>query len=196
MGAIGNKLLLCSMNVGTHGARAPIRSKAQGVDFNARRKAPILTRLVRMALDARPISAALAVSPQITGADFAAIKAAGFRAIVNHRPDGEEEGQLSAAEGAQRAAAVGLAYLYQPIVNADFSLPRARMVAAAFAQALVDLPGPVLAHCRSGTRSAILWAMAAQFAQTHDIDFILQKTSEIGYNISNYLPVLRDLRQG
>ncbi len=84
------------------------------------------------------------------------IKAAGFVAIVNNRPDDEEAGQPGG--DAIRAAAEdhGLAYTAIPVTHAGFSHPQLDAMAAALAEA----NGPVLAYCRSGTRSCNLWALA------------------------------------
>src|SRR5260221_2164682 len=94
------------------------------------------------------------VAPQIAAADFAALAAAGVRTVINNRPDGEELGQLSSAEAARRAAAAGLAYRHIPVTAATLS----DEAVSAFRQE-VAASGTVLAYCRSGTRSATLWAL-------------------------------------
>ena len=109
-----------------------------------------------MTLSIRSVTPRLAVAPQIEPADIDAIKAAGYVAIVNNRPDDEEVGQP--AGDAIRAAAEdhGLAYTAIPVIHAGFSHPQLDAMAAALAAA----GGPVLAYCRSGTRSCNLWALA------------------------------------
>ena len=94
------------------------------------------------------------VAPQIAAADFAALAAAGVRTVINNRPDGEELGQLSSAEAARLAAAAGLAYRHIPVTAATLS----DEAVSAFRQE-VAASGTVLAYCRSGTRSATLWAL-------------------------------------
>jgi uncharacterized protein (TIGR01244 family) len=71
------------------------------------------------------------------------------------RPDGEDPGQLPAAEARQLAAAHGIAYHHIPITAATLT----RGDVDAFAATLRDAAEPVVAHCRSGTRSALLWAL-------------------------------------
>jgi uncharacterized protein (TIGR01244 family) len=88
--------------------------------------------------------------------DIAALAEQGVRTIVNNRPDGEDWGQLPAAKASQLAAAHGLAYHHLPITIASLS----RADVDAFAAILAEAPAPVVAHCRSGTRSALLWALA------------------------------------
>ena len=84
-----------------------------------------------------------------------ALAASGVKTIVNNRPDGEDPGQLSADEARGLAAAYGIAYHHIPFVAA--TLTRADI--DAFDAVLKDAPQPVVAHCRSGTRSTMIWAL-------------------------------------
>lgn len=95
------------------------------------------------------------VAPQIDPEEFAALKEKGFTAIVNNRPDGEEPGQPTAAEAAATAASLGLAYTHLPFSGYGFDEALVRAQQAA----LSAQPGPVVAHCRSGTRSLTIWAV-------------------------------------
>lgn len=103
-----------------------------------------------------PWDARISVSPQITLADVAQIKALGFRSIICNRPDGEEQGQLSAAQVSEEAVAHGLAFAHVPAVSGAIT----DQDGEAMANALATLPGPVLAYCRSGARSTRLVGMA------------------------------------
>jgi uncharacterized protein (TIGR01244 family) len=88
--------------------------------------------------------------------DIEALAEAGIRTIVNNRPDGEDFGQLLAAEARQLAESLGIAYHHIPVTMASL----APADVEAFAEVLKTAPGPIVAHCRSGTRSALLWALA------------------------------------
>jgi len=90
---------------------------------------------------------------QLTVGDIDQAAADGIRLIVNNRPDGEEPGQPSSAVLEAAARAAGLGYVHIPVAG---GFPPARI--EAMAQALEQ--GPVLAFCRSGTRSTFLWALA------------------------------------
>ncbi len=79
--------------------------------------------------------------------------AQGIRMIVNNRPDGEEPGQPPSAEIEAAARAAGLDYRHIPIAG-GFPPERVEAMARALEQ------GPILAFCRSGTRSTFLWALA------------------------------------
>jgi uncharacterized protein (TIGR01244 family) len=84
-----------------------------------------------------------------------ALAAAGTKVIINNRPDGEDPGQVPAEEARRLAEARGMAYHHIPFVAATLT----REHVDAFAAALRDAPGPVVAHCRSGTRSTMVWAL-------------------------------------
>src|SRR5437899_10550962 len=98
------------------------------------------------------LSAAGALGPS----DIDALAASGVRTIVNNRPDDEDPGQLPAAEARRLAEAHGIAYHHIPVTAASLS----RADVEAFAAVLGSAAQPVVAHCRSGTRSALLWALA------------------------------------
>jgi sulfide:quinone oxidoreductase len=88
--------------------------------------------------------------------DIEALAEAGVRTIVNNRPDGEDPGQLAAAEARAIAEAHGIAYHHIPVTGASLS----RADVEAFAAVMATAPTPIVAHCRSGTRSALLWGLA------------------------------------
>ncbi|MCR9106825.1 MAG: TIGR01244 family sulfur transferase [Gammaproteobacteria bacterium] len=99
------------------------------------------------------LSESLAVSAQIAPEDVTTIAAAGYKVIVNNRPDGEDPGQPTSAEIAALAEAEGLEYYHMPVTPMDF--PGADF--QAFTRLLDNPDKPVFAYCRSGTRCANLW---------------------------------------
>jgi sulfide:quinone oxidoreductase len=96
------------------------------------------------------------VSPQIAVSDVAAIKGLGFRSIMCNRPDGEEPGQPEVAAVRAEAERLGIAFAWVPVVSGGITGGNV----ADFAVALGDLPAPVLAYCRSGSRCQNLWMLA------------------------------------
>src|SRR5690606_23272635 len=96
------------------------------------------------------------VAPQIEPRDVAEIAALGYRAIMCNRPDGEGPGQPEAAAIRAEAERLGLAFAHVPVISGQMTAEDV----ADFAAALAELPGPVLAYCRSGTRSRTLWQHA------------------------------------
>ncbi|MBL4599996.1 MAG: TIGR01244 family phosphatase [Rhizobiaceae bacterium] len=134
------------------------------------------------------INAGLAISPQITVDEIAEIKAAGFRSIICNRPDGEGADQPSYAEIAKAAKKAGLETEYMPIVPGKV----ADGDAVKFGDIVRDLPGPVFAYCRTGTRSVTLWSLSEGAGGT-PLPEILQATKRAGYDMSG---VVRRIANG
>ncbi len=120
----------------------------------------------------------LTVSPQIAPGDVAALKAQGFRAIICNRPDGEGADQPTFDEINAAAQSAGIEARYVPVQSGMVTDADAQ----AFDTALRDLPGPVLAYCRTGTRSATLWSLT-QAGQMPMSD-ILATTKAAGYDMN------------
>jgi uncharacterized protein (TIGR01244 family) len=118
-------------------------------------------------------------SPQIGLDDVAEAKAIGIALIVNNRPEGESDDQVPGAEIEAAARAAGIAYTAIPVTHAGFSENQVK----AMADALAGANGPVLAFCRSGTRSTLLWALA-QTSQGEDLDQLTELAAVAGYDVS------------
>lgn len=95
----------------------------------------------------------VATQPQLE--EFADIARLGFRSVINNRPDGEEAIQPDSASEQEAARAQGLDYRQIPIRSGALGEHDVR----AFQRAMAEMPGPVLAHCRSATRSLNLFAI-------------------------------------
>ena len=106
----------------------------------------------------RQITEDYAVAPQISVADVALIKEAGFKSVICNRPDNEDPGQPSHVEIQKAVDAAGLAFRWIPVISGGMTPDDV----AAQAAALDDLPAPVFAYCRSGTRCTNLFAGAMQ----------------------------------
>jgi uncharacterized protein (TIGR01244 family) len=132
--------------------------------------------------DFRHVTDELSVAPQISVADVAQAKAQGFAAIVCNRPDGEEPGQPSAAEIADAARAAGLAYTHIPVRGA----PRPAEVEA-MRQAVDDAEGPVLAYCRSGTRSITTWSIGQAMSGARERGELVALGRAAGYDLTGAL---------
>ncbi|MBN8873259.1 MAG: TIGR01244 family phosphatase [Rhodospirillales bacterium] len=132
----------------------------------------------------RRLTPALSVAPQISAADLGGLSALGFRAVVNNRPDGEAEGQPPSALLEATARRLGLAYRHIPVVSGKVTDGDVQ----AFATALAELRGPVLAFCRTGTRSTTLWALSQ--AAHLDPAAILSTAKQAGYDLAGIRPRL------
>lgn len=105
----------------------------------------------------RQVNSEFSVTGQLTANDAAAVAAQGFAALINNRPDGEGGSTQALSSDMERAArAAGLHYVYLPVVAGAITPAQA----LAMREALANAPAPVLAFCRSGTRSAQLYKLA------------------------------------
>ena len=135
----------------------------------------------------RPLSPVFAVAGQLRPEDLGRIAELGFRTIVNNRPDGEEAGQPSSDALAGEARRLGLAYRDLPVMPGRVVGDQALALAAM----LDELPGPALAFCRTGSRSAALWALAA--ARHGNPDAIVAAAAAAGYDLEVLRPRLEAL---
>ena len=126
----------------------------------------------------RQLSPRVFASPQIGLAEGAEAQAQGIGLIINNRPEGESEDQVSGAEIEAAARAAGLAYVAIPVTHAGFSQPQVTAMTAA----LASTDGPVLAYCRSGTRSTLLWALA-EASRGESPDALASAAAAAGYDV-------------
>lgn len=129
-------------------------------------------------MDIKTISPQVSVADQITVKDLPAIKDAGFRAILCNRPDGEAPDQQSFEEIEAAARQLGLEARFLPVTSGKVTDEDA----VDFGRALMEMPGPVLAYCRTGTRSATAWSLSV--ANDMDPNMILQTTKAAGYDMA------------
>lgn len=139
--------------------------------------------------DFKKLTDELSVSAQLQPEDMEAVAKAGFRMVLNNRPDGEADDQPSSEQMAIAAEAAGLAYAHQPVVGNNI----AETDIDSF-DAIVSLADtPVLAFCRTGTRCTTLWALSQ--ADEQDNASILATAEQAGYDLSQLTGRL-DQRRG
>lgn len=132
--------------------------------------------------DFRPVTPDFAVAPQIEPEDLAEAAARGFRLVINNRPDGEAPDQPTSAQMQAAAEAAGLAYRYIPVRGG----PGPAEVEAVLT-ALAEAEGPVLAYCRSGTRSIVTWSVGQAAGGARDRAELIRLGREAGYELSGVL---------
>lgn len=128
----------------------------------------------------KQISDRLYVAPQLTADGIRQARAQGFALIINNRPDGEEPGQPSAADNRSVAEGEQLAYAHIPVTAGQISEGQVRD----FQQALSGAKGPVLAHCKTGTRSAILYAIGEVLDGRMGKDQVIPFGQSVGLDLS------------
>ena len=127
-------------------------------------------------MNARKITDEFSVSPQIGVSDVADIAAAGFRAVICNRPDGEAPDQPLSDEVAAAVKASDMEWRMQPVSQVSLA------DADTFGKLLAELPKPVLAFCRTGTRCTALWSLSE--IDKRPADDILARTRAAGYDMA------------
>lgn len=131
----------------------------------------------------RRVTDQLSVSPQISLEDLPRAAAMGFKLVINNRPDGEDPAQPSSAAVEAAAKAAGLAYAYIPVRGG----PTQEQVAEE-RSILENSEGPVLAFCRSGTRSIITWSLGEAMDGARSRDELVKLGEQAGYDLNGVLP--------
>lgn len=135
-----------------------------------------------------PLTDTVDVAPQISVGAVAAAKAQGVTMIINNRPDGEDPSAPQGAEIAAAAQAAGIEYVAIPVTHAGFSAPQVDAMVAALAKAEGG-GGKVLAYCRSGTRSTLLWSLAKAKQGASPAE-LTRVAANAGYDVSPIRPML------
>ncbi len=136
----------------------------------------------------RHLTESFLASGQIEPATMAAAKEQGVGLIVNNRPDGEAPGQPAGVEIERAAQAAGIAYRSIPVGPGGFGPPQVE----AMIEALDTAQGKVLAFCRTGTRSTLLWALA-QARCGGDPGEIAEIAAQAGYDVAPVRPAMESL---
>ena len=129
--------------------------------------------------DIRKVTPQFSVAPQIEAADVEVAKAQGFVKLINNRPDGEVPGQPANAEIERAARAAGLGYVHIPFAGRP--TPEQAEAVAREAEAA---GGPVLAFCRSGTRSITAWSLGQAQAGHRSRQELMELAAGAGYDLS------------
>jgi uncharacterized protein (TIGR01244 family) len=137
----------------------------------------------------RKLTNSIYASPQIGLAELAEASALGVTLVINNRPEDESDDQTPGAEIEAAARAAGMDYVAIPVTHSGFSEPQVEAMAAA----LEGATGGVLAYCRSGTRSTLLWALA-ESSQGGDPDALTNMAAKAGYDVSPIRPLMDMLK--
>jgi uncharacterized protein (TIGR01244 family) len=133
----------------------------------------------------RQLTDTILVSPQIDLDDVAEAVRLGVKHIINNRPEGESDDQTPGPVIEQAAKAAGLTYTAIPVTHAGFSQAQVETMV----ESLGALDGPILAYCRSGTRSTLLWALA-RASQGATADELAPTAAAAGYDIGSIRPII------
>lgn len=127
----------------------------------------------------RQLTPDLLVAPQITADAVAEAAVLGVTLVINNRPEDESDDQTPGPEIEAAAKEAGLAYVAIPVTHAGFS----EWQLEAMTDALADNEGKVLAYCRSGTRSTLLWSLVQAKSGMHPAE-ISERAAAAGYDVA------------
>ncbi len=139
-------------------------------------------------MDIRKLTDDLSVTGQISAADVAALKQAGFATIMCNRPENETPDQPAFDSIVEAARKWDMSVASVPVTNGAFGPDEARR----FAQDLAKLPKPAIAFCRSGMRSTTLWVMSQAMAHDDEtqVRAAVQAALDAGFDMRPVAPQL------
>jgi len=136
----------------------------------------------------RKVTDRFAVAPQLSVEDVTEAARLGYRHLVNNRPDGEALDQPLSGDMEAAASAAGMTYRHAP-----FQGPPSPDAVEILAQILTETEGPVLAFCRSGTRSITTWSIVEAAVGSRDPDAIIALAAGAGYDLAPMKELLQDV---
>jgi len=129
-------------------------------------------------LQIKPITSEFSVSAQILLEDLPTIVKLGYKSIINNRPDGEELTQPTHLQFQEKCLELGIDYQYLPVISGQVTTQNSLEMSAM----INKLEKPILAFCRTGTRSCLLWLGTAQDKRT--LEDGIERVSTQGYGIN------------
>jgi uncharacterized protein (TIGR01244 family) len=137
----------------------------------------------------RKLTDRIFVAPQIDTDAITAAKDMGVTLVINNRPEDESADQTPGPDIEAAAKEAGMDYIAIPVTHAGF----AEWQVTAMAEALDKVDGKILAYCRSGTRSTLLWALARASKGDHPA-VLAEQAADAGYDLSPIMAMMDMLR--
>jgi uncharacterized protein (TIGR01244 family) len=137
----------------------------------------------------RKLTDRIFVAPQIDVDAIQAAKLLGVTLVINNRPEDESADQTPGPDIEAAATEAGMDYIAIPVTHAGF----AEWQVTAMADAIEKADGKILAYCRSGTRSTLLWALARATKGDHPA-VLAEQAADAGYDLSPVMAMMDMLR--
>ncbi|KUF37529.1 TIGR01244 family sulfur transferase [Xanthomonas phaseoli] len=134
----------------------------------------------------RSLTPALLVTSQLLPADLPALASLGVASVICNRPDNEQPDQPDHLAMQSARTQAGMRFAYLPVVAGAISQDDVQQ----FCDVLEQLPAPIAAYCRTGTRSTSLWALAQVRTSRLTADQVLSVAAGAGYDLSSLAPRL------
>lgn len=133
-------------------------------------------------MELKTINLSLTVSAQISVDDITVLKEAGIESIICNRPNHEDPGQPDYIDIEKAAQKYGMQCRFMPVISGHVSVEKG----LEFGQLIKELPKPIHAYCRSGTRCTILWALS-ELQTGADRDTVIKQAASAGYDVSRVI---------
>jgi uncharacterized protein (TIGR01244 family) len=130
----------------------------------------------------QPLETGVEITSALTIEELEQVKARGFNAVICNRLPGESEDFPDEAAYRQKAEQLGLQWAHIPVKPGEYS----QADIAAFAEALQQLPRPILAFCRSGKRAIHLWAYAKRHTEQCDLSALFSAAKAAGVDLEEH----------
>jgi len=137
----------------------------------------------------RKLTDRIFVAPQIDVDAIHAAKLLGVTLVINNRPEEESADQTPGPDIEAAATEAGMDYIAIPVTHAGF----AEWQVTAMADAIEKADGKILAYCRSGTRSTLLWGLARASKGDHPA-VLAEQAADAGYDLSPVIAMMDMLR--
>lgn len=129
----------------------------------------------------------ISVAEQIQLADIPALKARGFAAIIDLRPDGEAAEQPASKAVKSIAVENHMGFAYVPVPHGEIPVN----AVDALHKALSTSARPVLLYCRSGRRAVRTWSLVeASRSGGRSADAIQAAAKAAGQSVDDLLPAI------
>lgn len=133
-------------------------------------------------MQTQPLETGIEITSSLSVDELEDVKAKGFQAIICNCQAGESDAFPDESRFRQKADAIGLRWVHIPVSPGDYS----QADIAAFAEAIQQLPRPILAFCRSGKRATHLWAYAKRHAEQCDLAELFSAAHAAGFDLEEH----------
>lgn len=139
-------------------------------------------------MQTQPLETGVEITSALTVAELEQVKAKGFKTVICNCKPGESAEFPGEDAYRQKAADIGLQWVHIPVAPGDYG----HADIAAFAQALQQLPRPILAFCRTGKRATHLWAYAKRHTEQCELAELFTAAKAAGFDLEEHRQGLED----
>ncbi|GEN27007.1 pyridine nucleotide-disulfide oxidoreductase [Halovibrio variabilis] len=133
-------------------------------------------------MQTQPLETDIEITSALTVEELEHVKAKGFKTVICNCKPGESAEFPDEKAYRQKAADICLQWVHIPVTPGDYS----QADVAAFAEAMQQLPRPILAFCRTGKRATHLWAYAKRHTEQCDLAELFSAAKAAGFDLEEH----------